>query len=462
MKAVFVGGGSLRILPIIRKAMAEKKTFDAGEICLVDLNLPRAETVGRMVMKTPEYRPIDCKVTWTDKLEQALPGADVVHTCFQVVPRKTELHAQEICAAHGFPGGDQLSLNGAFRAVNGGIMIWDIVRKMEKHCPDAWHTNWANPVPIYSGLVNNHTRIKSLGLCNCCYHHRWDLTRLLFNKAEPRDDYKIVTVGINHMDLLLRGEYKGQDIYKLVDQVFNDKNWKPVRIPGDPYLEKCVHIMFSVFKETRRRFGYIGATGEHEGLYHYGLFDRFIPEQYKPRSSAEINRQARRFTEDLRQKDLELRSCLDRELDSKFWAQSEIENPLCGVMSSSTAAAILTGLGSGKPQWLAASLPNRGVVRGFKDRTVLDYSFMFDRQGVHPDPDLEVPDCFHGIINALATHQTMVGDAIAARDPKLFAEALYAYPIRQNSKQSKALWKALLRIYAGVIPREFQKARDYF
>lgn len=37
------------------------------------------------------------------------------------------------------------------------------------------------------------------------------------------------------------------------------------------------------------------------------------------------------------------------------------------------------------------------------------------RDGVHPDPDLEVPDCYHWLISSLATHQTLLGDAIATR-----------------------------------------------
>jgi len=54
MKAVFVVGGSHRLLGILRGAMTEPKVFNNGEIYLHDLNGGRAEALGRMLMKTPE------------------------------------------------------------------------------------------------------------------------------------------------------------------------------------------------------------------------------------------------------------------------------------------------------------------------------------------------------------------------------------------------------------------------
>ena len=77
MKVVFIGGGALRHLAVIRGALA-KGIFGSGEIILHDLNVPRAEAMGRMIMKTPEYARVRCKVAWGTTLDQALDGADAV------------------------------------------------------------------------------------------------------------------------------------------------------------------------------------------------------------------------------------------------------------------------------------------------------------------------------------------------------------------------------------------------
>lgn len=92
---------------------------------------------------------------------------------------------------------------------------------------------------------------------------------------------------------------------------------------------------------------------------------------------------------------------------------------------------------------------------------MLEYSFTLDKDGVHPDRDLEVPDCFHGLMSSLSMHQTLLGDAIATRDPKLFAQALYAYPLHQNERKTRALWKDLLAIHRQEMPEVFQMTGGY-
>jgi len=54
MKAVFVGGGALRHLGILRSALAEG-IFNNGQIVLQDLNVERAATMGHAIMKSPEF-----------------------------------------------------------------------------------------------------------------------------------------------------------------------------------------------------------------------------------------------------------------------------------------------------------------------------------------------------------------------------------------------------------------------
>jgi 6-phospho-beta-glucosidase len=177
VNVVFIGGGSFWTLPVVRGAMQDPGVFNAGEIRLVDFNLPRVETVARLIMRTPEFAKSGCRVTWTDKLEKALPGADVVSVSFPVGSYRVNTLSEQACARHGLFGNDQLSASGAFRAVTGGTVLLGIARLMEKHCSKAWLVDFANPVAIYSGMVNNHTRIRALGICAGFNNHRWDMTR---------------------------------------------------------------------------------------------------------------------------------------------------------------------------------------------------------------------------------------------------------------------------------------------
>lgn len=464
MNVVFVGGGSFRTLPIVRAALAEKGIFQGGEIRLVDFNLPRVETVARLIMKAPEYPGSDCRITWTDKLDEALPGADMLSLSFPVASPQVCRLSDQACAARGFFGSDQLSLSGAFRAVTGGTIVLDIARRMEKHCPRAWLVGFANPVAVYSGMVNNHTRVRAMGICGGFTNHRWDLARLLFDKDEYCHEFKVTCAGINHLSFILRGTYLGQDIYKLLGERLKMKGWQPCRTPKFPHMEKHIRYGLARLAEMYRRFGTIIFSTEGDGMMHIffeEMRERMLRD-YKPLSPGEIRRWAKQLAANRARDDREFRSYLDKELDTGFWSRNPLQNPWFAANPADATVVVLKALGGVAREWLAASLPNRGAVRGFKDRTVLEYSMFMDAQGVYPEPDLEVPDCFHGLISALATHQTLLGDAIATRDPKLFADALFAYPIHQNTKQAKSLWRDLLKIHAKEMPAEFQKARDYF
>ena len=464
MNVVFVGGGSFRTLPIVRGVLQNPKVMNGGEIRLVDFNLPRVETVGKLIMRTSEFAKAGCKVTWTDKLETALPGADVVSISFPVGSHKVNALSSQACARHGLFGSDQLSVSGAFRAVTGGTVVLDIARQMEKHCPKAWLFDYANPVAVYSGMVNNHTRIRALGICGGFTNHRWDLGRLIFGRDESCGEFQdVAAAGVNHCSILLRGTLHGRDIYELIDEAIGVPGWEPCRIPKFPNGETYIRRQLALLAEMRRRFGYVVFSTEGDGFSHV------CPELYinptggksEPLSVERIEEDARKGAAARDAIDQEFRDHLSRELTPEFWARDMLANPRFAANPDDAACVVLRGLSGQSREWLAASLPNRGAVKGFKDRTVLEYSFILDKDGVHPDAGLEVPDCFHGLMTALSAHQTLLGDAIATGDPKLFAQALYAYPIHQDEPETRVLWKELLEIHAAEMPAVFQKAKDY-
>jgi alpha-galactosidase/6-phospho-beta-glucosidase family protein len=446
----------------MRAVLADSDVLRGGRVWLVDFNLERAETVGRLIMRTPEFAASGCELRWTNQIDQALPGADVVSVSFPVGSLAACRLSEQACLTHGLFGSDQLSVSGAFRAVTGGTIIWDIAQRMEKHCPQAWLVDFANPVAVYSGMVNNHTTIKALGVCGGFTNHRWDLMRLLFDKDEFSDEFNVVAAGINHLSFILRGTYRGEDIYKLLDAKLADPNWEPCRIPHMPRGEPSIRHGLAKLAELRRRFGPIIFSTEGDGMTHI-FFEEMRNATLKTAETWDLPR-IRTWEAEIatarRQQDSDFRAHLDRDLDAAFWAQDSLQNPWFAPSHDSTAL-VIKALG-GQRQWLAASFPNRGAVKGFPERTVLEYSMHLDQDGIHPDPDLEVPDCYYGLISALATHQTLLGDAIATRDPKLFAAALFTYPIQQNTRETKALWRELLAIHASEMPAKFQKAKEYF
>ena len=463
MKVVFFGGGSFQTLPVVRGAMAVPKIFDGGEINLYDLNTARAETMGRLLMRTPEYAKIDCKITWGTSLEKALDGADAVSV---VIPAGSPLVCrlgEQASHKRGFMGSDQLSPSGAFRSLTAGPILLNIARTMEKHCPDAWLLSFANPVAVYSGLVNNHTKIKALGICGGYTNHLWDIPRLM-GSDEFGSDIDVEVAGVNHCSFILRGTCCGDDLYTVLGRHFT-ADWRPPRL-GTRWKVLAKHIDFALRKlvEMYRKFGVIIFSTEGDGMYHL-FYEEMFERDAKhcvPASTARIKADLKKWYANREKSDASLRALLDRDLDAEFWATYPTENPGFARNDNHITVKILKGLAGVGKQHVVTSMPNRGAVEGFKDRTVLEYSQTLDRGRIKPYGRLSIPDPFHTLITSLATHQTLLGDAIASEDPKTLFQALYTYPVHQNTTASRSLCKELLEIHKDEIPAAFQKAKQYF
>ena len=196
-------------------------------------------------------------------------------------------------------------------------------------------------------------------------------------------------------------------------------------------------------------------------LFYEEMFKRAAT-RFKPATKAQIRAAGGRAVKARQEADCRFRQYLKMDLDDEFWSASVESNPWFGRNDRDVAIPIfkaLAGLGRTK---IVASRINRGAVAGFKDRTVLEYSQYLDRRGVSPTGKLEIPDCFQGLVSSLATHQTLLGDAIATQDPRILADALFTYPIKQNTRDSRLLFRELLKIYENDIPGCFQKTLDYF
>ena len=462
MKVVFIGGGSYLTLPVVRSALAHRKVFNGGEISLYDINVPRAEAMGRMIMRTPEFKRVDCAVTWGRPLEEALEGADAVSiTMASGSPLAARLSSQA-SLKRGFLSSDQLSPTGAFLGLSAGPTILDFARKMETACPDAWLTIFANPVAVYSGMVNNHTKIKAVGVCGGYTNHMWDLSRLM-GREEQCPDYDVEVAGINHLSFILRGSYKGRDLFEVLRE-HQEKGWKPLRVgEGHRHLQGHIHRALRKMFAMLDQFGTLIFSTEGDGmahLYYEETYQRAM-KHFAPRTKAQLKADVTRGYQHREKADRRFRALLAEDLDESFWQTQPKKRRALGRNDHHATVKILKALAGAGREKIAGSRLNNGAVDGFSDRTVLEYSQIVDRRGIRPYGKLTVPNAFHGLIAALAEHQTLLGDAIATEDPKTLHHALYAYPIKQNTRASRALYRDLLKIHADDIPAVFQKTREY-
>lgn len=457
MKIVFFGGGGLRTWPIARAMLDLVPNLKSGEITLCDLSAPRLEAMALMLEKSPEFKAADCKVNWTTSADEALPGADMVSMSMMAMPWRAFQSSQVACAKHDFMGSDQISPSGAFLGLVHGKIAYQLAQKMEKHCPHAWLIDFANPVPVVSAVVNNHTKVRALGICGGFNNHQWDLTRLLFGRDEQDLGWDVDCAGVNHGSFIIRGNYKGEDLWDIFDRVLRDGFQEPEYKGYHYWAEWWMKFMMPRLLDIYRKHHCTIFSTEGDGVQHmfYEEMWENAEQQRVPMLRENLDEQEARGREARVKSDAEFQALAHGEVPDSYWESAERWDPTITVL-------VAQALGGGGEKKIAASHPCYGRVEGFKDRAILEYSMYLSEEGIRPVPNLYVPDVFHGIQTALSTHQTMLGDAIATEDPRVLYEALRAYPVRQNTRAYWSLCEDLLTINKDVVAESFQGARDYF
>ena len=457
MNIAFIGGGSLRILPIVRSLLdIHRKAFEGGSIRLIDLKLDRAEAVGRMIMRCPEFKNTNCEVLWTAELEKGLEGADILYVTMAIERQPSLIMAERLSEKYDALCSDQLSLNGGFLAARGGPAILSFARKMEQCCPQALMLIFANPVAVYSAMVNNHSKIRALGICEGFHNHKWDLPRLC-GRDEHDDAIDVVAAGVNHLSFILRGSWRGRDVFDVLREHIT-ADWRPPQI--DHVFGNVIAQGLTLLAKFHRRFGQMIFSSEGDGMAHIfkeetaGWFRRTLEanagkslETIAAESAAAADSRFDAFAAESRRD------------DDSVWRKPYRENPLYGVNAHDVVNPVIAAMTGGEKFRIVASAANRGAVDGFTGRMALEYTMDIQGREITAVENQYVPSPFYGLIASLSEFQTLLGDAIAARDPKLFADALEAYPVDRFGKRRGAYLAELFDVYTDI-PAPLRQAKE--
>ena len=344
-------------------------------------------------------------------------------------------------------------------------VVMNVARMMEKHCPQAWLINFVNPVAVLSGMVNNHTKIRALGVCQGFTNHLWDISRL-FGKDEQAQRLEVECAGINHLSYVMKGMWEGEDLFAALERRMAG-GWQMCET--QPWWDEGSrrNICNSMAKLARvwQELGVLIFSTEGDGMAHL-MYDEEVAQgrqRHTKRSEAELNQSLQKKWEGRLEQDRRFQALLSQDLDAAFWENHWQENLIFKRQDEDIFVRIFAALAGVKEAQIATSRPNHGAIAGIKDRHVVEYSQILFKNEIRPASDrpYEIPDVVHGLTAALAAHQTLLGDALATEDPRQLAHALVSYPVKPYSQDSRALYKELFRIAGEEIKPGYARAVDY-
>ncbi len=221
-KVTFIGAGSLEFTQELVRDLLTFPLLEDATISLMDIHPERLEWAKKEVDKLIAAGNYPAKVEATLDRAEALTGADVVLTTILAGSTEVWRHDIEIPKRYGVDTnvGDTRGPAGIFRFLRTINPMMDIVRDMEKCCPDAVLLNYTNPMAMLCGAMQRQTFISVTGLCHSVQGTAMRLAEWI---EAPFDEIDYLCAGINHQAWYLEYKWRGKDAYPLIHQAITQR-----------------------------------------------------------------------------------------------------------------------------------------------------------------------------------------------------------------------------------------------
>ena len=206
MKIAIIGAGSTYTPELIEGLIHRKDKFPVTEITMMDINQRKLDIVGGLASRMVVAGNMKATVTTTNDLGRALSGASFVFSQIRVGMLPARVLDEAIPKKHNLLGQETTGIGGFFKALRTIPVMMDIAAAMEKHCPNAFMINFANPSGINAQTLLNHTKIKMMGLCNAPIG-----MMSIAKRALGLDDAELDYVGLNHLSVISSICHGGRD-----------------------------------------------------------------------------------------------------------------------------------------------------------------------------------------------------------------------------------------------------------
>jgi len=363
-KIAFVGAGSLGFTSQLVRDILTFPLLEDSTISLMDINAERLDFSKRMVQKIIDAGKYPAKLETTMSLKEALEGADVV-LC-TILSGNTDVwrHDIEIPKKYGVDinVGDTRGPSGIFRFLRTINPMLEIVREMERTCPNAVLLNYTNPMAMLCGALQRSTDVVVTGLCHSVQGSAEMLAGWI---GAPMEEITYTCAGINHMAWYLEYKWNGEDAYPLIHKAVTERE--------EVYNEEIVR------NEMYLALGhYVTESSGHNSEYNWwfrkrpDLIEKYCTDGtgWNPGEYAYI-----------------LKEYLETEATWRDQVKDELAKPVTEEdleRGTEYAAHIINALKGGVPYKFNGNVPNTCLVTNLPEGACVEVPVLVDKAGFHP------------------------------------------------------------------------------
>ena len=433
-KITFIGAGSLGFTGELVRDILTFPLLEDATISLMDIHAGRLEWAKKGVEKLIAAGNRPAMVEATLDRAEALKGADVVLTTILAGSTEVWRHDIEIPKKYGVDinVGDTRGPSGIFRFLRTINPMMDIVRDMEKYCPNAVLLNYTNPMAMLVSAIQKQSFISTTGLCNSVQGTAMMLAEWIGAKYE---DVDYLCAGINHQAWYLDFKWNGEDAYPLIHKAITEREeiYNADQVRNEVYLALGKYVTESSGHNSeymawfRKRPDLIEKYCTHSTNWNPGEY-AYILKEYQHNEATWEDQVKQRLAEPLSEEDLQ--------------RQHEY------------AAYIINALKGGEPFKFNGNVRNTHLITNLPEGACVEVPVLVDRAGFHPMHVGALPsECalLTGLssgIEELAIEGSLAGDPVAiyraiAHDP-LTSAVLSLAEIREMTNELFAQHKDYL------------------
>jgi alpha-galactosidase len=222
IKIAFIGAGSFGFTRTLVKDILTFPAFRDCRIALMDIDPKRLEYIERAVRKIVAAGNYPAEVSATTDRAEALEGADGVLVTILAGGVQVWRHDIEIPKKYGVDinVGDTRGPAGIFRALRTVPVMMEILRDVERYCPNAVMLNYTNPMAMLCRAMQGASKVSVTGLCHSVQGTAEMLARWI---GAPMSEIDYLCAGINHQAFYLEYKWKGADAYPLIREAIESR-----------------------------------------------------------------------------------------------------------------------------------------------------------------------------------------------------------------------------------------------
>jgi alpha-galactosidase len=404
IKVAILGAGSTVFARQLMTDLLCAPGLEQGTISLVDIDGERLELAHRLGEKLVSRSGRDWEVqATTDRLE-VLNGCDYVINTIEVAGLRNVRPDYEIPLKYGVDQciGDTIGPGGIFKMLRTGPTWLEILRDLERHCPQAVVMNYTNPMSALTLLALRATRLAVVGLCHSV---QGTAHRLATYLDVPYEELRFQCAGINHMAWFTELSHRGDDMYPRLRRAARD----PEIYDSDPVrFEMMLHFGAFVTESSGHFSEYVPYFRKRPDL-----LERYARDGYQGESGFYANNWPR----------------WRAEANETSRAQLSGESEILLNRSSEYASVIVEAIEMDQPAVIHGNVLNNGLIHNLPLGGCVEVPVLVDGTGLHAVGFGPLPAQLAALNAAhMYVHELMV-QAVVERDREAALGALMLDPL---------------------------------